>query len=208
MKFLCFFPHKVPDLRDISNVMPENGNDSSTFLVTVSSGRTFVLQADSVLDMNDWISVITAAVEEASVLGGKPKSITDTNHHRVAKKQADNLIKHGWMKKKGDVVKNWKKRYFVLSMVSDTCAQLKYFVSPDTTLAKGVIGLFPSSRHNTHTNTDISSIMELTCEPGSCTIELVTQNRTFYCKAESDFVAQDWYTKLYSSQLKIQKATQ
>eukprot|EP00012_Vannella_robusta_P002403 CAMPEP_0206191106 /NCGR_PEP_ID=MMETSP0166-20121206/5164_1 /ASSEMBLY_ACC=CAM_ASM_000260 /TAXON_ID=95228 /ORGANISM="Vannella robusta, Strain DIVA3 518/3/11/1/6" /LENGTH=181 /DNA_ID=CAMNT_0053607345 /DNA_START=507 /DNA_END=1049 /DNA_ORIENTATION=+ len=175
------------DLRDISNVMPENGNDSSTFLVTVSSGRTFVLQADSVLDMNDWISVITAAVEEASVLGGKPKSITDTNHQRVAKKQADNLIKHGWMKKKGDVVKNWKKRYFVLSMVSDTCAQLKYFVSPDTTLAKGVI--------------DISSIMELTCEPGSCTIELVTQNRTFYCKAESDFVAQDWYTKLYSSQL-------
>lgn len=45
------------------------------------------------------------------------------------------------MRKKGDVVKNWKKRYFVLAMATDTTAQLKYFVSPDTTVPKGTIGM-------------------------------------------------------------------
>ena len=42
--------------------------------------------------------------------------------------------------------------------------------------------------------------MELTCAPGGCDLEITTKGRTYFCKCESEVAAQEWYTKIYSSQ--------
>ena len=79
-------------------------------------------------------------------------------------------------------------------MVSEYNAELRYLEAPDTTMTKGVI--------------PVADIREIHCEGASNIIEIVTQERTYYCQAESEVLAQEWYTKIHSCQLRMQKANE
>jgi len=136
------------ELKNIVKVEPQSERDSPVFVLGTRSGRTYILQAETVEEMNDWISVITVAISDSTKERKEdlePK-VQRRESESAKKKPSTTVVKYGWMKKRGEVVKNWKKRYFILCMVSDTKSELKYYVSPDTTLAKGSIGNYLNFR--------------------------------------------------------------
>lgn len=73
---------------------------------------------------------------------------------RETMKAKTEAVKHGWMKKKGHIIKNWKKRYFVLEK-----GRLRYYehaleVSPFGRVEKGEISLKGSKVYASTTSAD------------------------------------------------------
>lgn len=56
-----------------------------------------------------------------------------TEENNASKSGGIQIVKQGWMMKKGDIVKSWKKRYFVLK----TNQTLNYYESDNAVMVKG-----------------------------------------------------------------------
>ena len=94
-----------------------------------------------------------------------------------------NTIFQGWLIKRGDTFKTWKKRYFVLS---DT-KLLRYYEDEQQTKYKGTINV-----------NDIKQIKK--GEPVSmelcCIIEIITPSRIWYINAENEDLRVEWIDNL------------
>jgi len=100
----------------------EKYNHKLTFIVspntpTIKKGRDYVLYADTELELRDWIRKIQDAFSK-----GPQAQVTTVTEHDTSEKESNQYIYHrqmaGFLKKRGDLVKNWKNRYFVLSGVT------------------------------------------------------------------------------------------
>ena len=75
----------------------------------VQSHRTYLITADSMEDMKEWVSVL----EEATA-----------NQETQKCDDSKDIIRQGWLNKRGGRRRNWKKRWFVLT---DTSMTLFYY---------------------------------------------------------------------------------
>lgn len=128
-----------------------------TFEITTKD-RTYVLSAADPQSMNRWLDYIRSCV-------------------------FGNVIHRGWLTKQGEVVKSWKRRWFVLT---DT-KLLRYFEDEQQTKFKGAINV-----------QKISSIKEgHSVEPyWNFMIHLQTPDRLFLLNADSEAKRQEWLTML------------
>lgn len=90
-------------------------------------------------------------------------------------------IKSGWMKKRGGVVKNWKKRFFVLKVNGN----LVYAKDEELTQTQGVIPIK-------------SEALEIGRSPDlrKFGFFLRTENRTYYFECTSQHTMNDWMTAM------------
>ncbi|KAL6076948.1 Pleckstrin y domain-containing H member 2 [Balamuthia mandrillaris] len=97
---------------------------------------------------------------------------------RYAEKE---VFKQGWMTKKGNHVKNWKRRFFVLSK-----KELKYFVNDMAFKAKGVVLI-----------KEVKAVQLSTdARAPNFSFELVTPSRTYVFSCESQQDVESWMEQL------------
>ncbi|OHT14359.1 AGC family protein kinase [Tritrichomonas foetus] len=92
---------------------------------------------------------------------------------------AELVKRSGWMTKQGGVVKNWKKRWFVLRG-----KELAYYEKPDKK-ESGVI--------------DLTKAKEITTAPETkkkCALKIVTSGRTYYCYTDTQNDCDSWIKDL------------
>jgi len=108
------------------------------------------------------------------------KMDTNDNQNDVnIKKGGDQIVKQGWMMKKGDMIKSWKKRYFVLK----TNRTLNYYESDAAVMVKGVC----------HLN-KVKSVKKKKGE----NFEVDTSKRTWCFACKDTKTRDDWVKKIKS----------
>lgn len=90
----------------------------------------------------------------------------------------------GYLSKMGEVVRSWRRRWFVLSISN----KLSYYEERDVKVCKGTIDL-----------NNVSAVRRSKdSRPGEFGFELVTPKRTYFLAAESEMSADEWMTALSS----------
>eukprot|EP00164_Ancoracysta_twista_P012231 GFYU01019148.1.p1 GENE.GFYU01019148.1~~GFYU01019148.1.p1 ORF type:complete len:123 (-),score=15.06 GFYU01019148.1:43-411(-) len=99
-----------------------------------------------------------------------------------AAQQPGAILKQGWLYKKGKVVKNWKRRYFVLL----SNRQMQYFEKDNTEVPKGTINLNVP-------NIDVSPSKDKEAQSRGLAFDIVTPARTYVICADDQQSYDEWF---------------
>jgi PH domain len=162
-------PPVVGELRAAENRAASSSSSSS-----IGNDGGDVLPALSPRHMRKQSLVSSAHVplehrDAATALVGDPRASMVSTH-----------VKSGWMRKKGEVVKNWKRRFFVLDFGGD----LQYFLDESQQRRKGVIHV-PLA-------TDIGRLPDVK----RYGFYLAMPSRTYYFDCASQHTMTDWISVL------------
>ena len=177
-------------------------NHSPEFEIVSSNNRSYVLRAETLDEMREWIDVIVTAVNSVTNRKDfKCKQRILKSNRRLSVKPS--IIKQGWLLKRGESgFKLWSNRYFILQIVSQSLTSLKYFTGPDTSVPTGSIGLsifllYLFEFINLKVGLDMKEIKSIEREGEN--IFLYKSNRTYELQALSDIEAHEWEVKLRNS---------
>jgi hypothetical protein len=138
--------HQQIELSAIESVNECESVEGMPDFEVVIMDRAYVLRAETIDEMREWIETIINAVNTVTNRKVFPeKQKTQKSMRRLSVKPS--ILKQGWLEKRGEKgLKLWSSRYFILQIVSPTITLLKYYPGPDSSTPNGQIGLLFSSQ--------------------------------------------------------------
>jgi len=103
----------------------------------------------------------------------------NTNYNGTTLGHGIHIVQQGWMMKQGGLVKNWKRRYFVLK----TNKVMNYYESDNSSMVKGYVQL-----------TEVSSVDKKQKKQ----FDIVTPKRTWNFTCDSTQVRDEWVSNIAS----------
>merc|ERR1712013_152192 len=95
------------------------------------------MQQNSMQQQNDY-----AQQKQQQKQQQKVQTQKNSQNENVQGQGGMQIVRQGWMMKKGDIIKNWKKRYFVLQ----SNRVLNYYESSSSAMVKGTVALRKATR--------------------------------------------------------------
>jgi len=197
-------PDLVIALRGCSLASTGETTSKPTFEIYAPSGKVYAFLAKTTAILHEWMEVIVPIVRKffreftsaSDCSAGTFLSATSTPGSSNASPlvipafQLDNVSKKGFLFKRGELNKAWKRRWFVLQGEN-----LYYFVSTSDTIPVGSINILlckivdrkdPSSK-------DLKKFY----------FDIITPSRTYYIYAESIDIVEEWKSAINASRLQI-----
>ncbi|OQR87089.1 hypothetical protein ACHHYP_09562 [Achlya hypogyna] len=137
----------------------------------------------SVAEKNDRVARAKPTKDPPEQLIAPEKSITE-----IIQENRSTVIKEGPMYKQGQMVKNWKKRHFVLAV-----SKLEYFKDSKDKISQGVV-YFENCRCTVRSLP--STAAKLTGAPGDYVLELMAGDRQFIMSCTSEDERMEWLEAL------------
>jgi hypothetical protein len=136
---------QLVELREVVGVLRDEEVDTRFSVVTMN--RLYQLESDSTSEAIEWVHLIACAVREANLQADlfDQRALRDSQERSelIESSPPDRyhllpqVRKQGWLRKKGQVVHNWRWRFFTLQVVSSGHAVLRYYLCPDTFVCQG-----------------------------------------------------------------------
>jgi hypothetical protein len=161
---------------------------SNTFEV-ITPQRVWYFEADNSADFFLWMDLLRDSQQRHA---RRARQAVDGGSDIQASPAAD-VVKEGYLIKRGGNVKSWKKRWFV---VKDN--KLAYYSGPGEKTPKGSIALAVS-----HVKVCADDARSLGCPEDAFMFELITTGRVYYIGAPSVEERDSWMVAVKQSQQKF-----
>jgi len=168
-----------------ANSAPSDGAVQFKFGITSGTGKEYLMSCYTDFEMQAWVKAVQSAIS---------KEFESNMTHEIPRRFQGKIRKSGWLQKRGHLVKNWKRRYFILTDVA-----IIYFDQPpmhpgDFEFIKGSINLVGCS---------IKKTLETAFDKRYCFGLAMNDGEEYFIAADTLSELEEWMIEIRNA---IQKA--